>query len=58
MLVQLKGPPTGTFSKELPCGWKSHGAAEARYMCAGARCKDFCGCQSRFAVGMSLICNG
>src|SRR5258708_14154261 len=31
IVVQLKGPPTGTFDKELPCGWKSHGAAGAIY---------------------------
>src|SRR5438067_2134095 len=29
MLVQLRGPPTVTFNMELPCGWKSHGPADA-----------------------------
>jgi hypothetical protein len=23
VLVQRKGPPTGSFNKQLPCGWKS-----------------------------------
>src|SRR6185369_6649870 len=34
--VQLKGPPTGMFDKELPCGWKSHGAA-GRDICRGVQ---------------------
>ena len=42
MLVQLKGPPTGKFDSELPCGWKSHGAA-GRDIWVGVRPrKNFC----------------
>src|SRR5690349_16459797 len=35
VIVQLKGPPTVRFDIELPCGWKSHGAA-ARDICLGS----------------------
>jgi hypothetical protein len=50
--------PVGKRDEKLPCGWKSHGAADARYMCGSYGCKDLMVCDLEIGIRMSLICNG